>query len=97
MTAQSTGLLLIVPLMDSPLLEYHQHTHLPCVVVGSTLPESLGFYCIDSANEPMMRLLVNWLLEQGHRRIGFIKGPDSQWSTQPAAQGVLGDNGSMGR
>lgn len=74
------GLLLIVPLIDSPLLEYRQHTQLPCVVVGSTLPESLGFYCVDSANESMMRLLVGWLLEQGHRRIGFIKGPDNQWS-----------------
>jgi LacI family transcriptional regulator len=83
------GLLLIVPLMGSPLLEYHQHTHLPCVVVGSTLPESLGFYCVDSANEPMMHLLVNWLLEQGHRRIGFIKGPDNQWSTRQRLKAYL--------
>jgi len=83
------GLLLIVPLMGSPLLEYHQHTHLPCVVVGSTLPESLGFYCIDSANEPMMRLLVGWLLEQGHRRIGFIKGPDNQWSAHQRLKAYL--------
>jgi LacI family transcriptional regulator len=75
------GLLLLVPLIGSPLLEYRQHTQLPCVVVGSTLPESLGFYCVDSANEPMMRLLVEWLLAQGHRRIGFIKGPDNQSST----------------
>jgi DNA-binding LacI/PurR family transcriptional regulator len=83
------GLLLIVPLMGSPLLEYHQHTHLPCVVVGSTLPESLGFYCVDSANEPMMRLLVNWLLELGHRRIGFIKGPDNQWSAHQRLKAYL--------
>lgn len=83
------GLLLIVPLIDSPLLEYHQHTHLPCVVVGSTLPESLGFYCVDSANEPMMRLLVNWLLELGHRRIGFIKGPDNQWSAHQRLKAYL--------
>ncbi|MGQ9657613.1 MAG: LacI family DNA-binding transcriptional regulator [Fimbriimonadales bacterium] len=83
------GLLLIVPLIDSPLLAYHQHTQLPCVVVGSTLPESLGFYCVDSANETMMRLLVEWLLEQGHRRIGFIKGPDNQWSAHQRLNAYL--------
>lgn len=83
------GLLLIAPLIDSPLLEYHQHTQLPCVVVGSTLPESLGFYCIDTANGSMMRLLVGWLLEQGHRRIGFIKGPDNQWSARQRLNAYL--------
>ncbi|MCS7065558.1 MAG: LacI family transcriptional regulator, partial [Fimbriimonadales bacterium] len=42
------GIIMVAPLIDSPLLDYFQHVHLPCVVVGSALPESLGFYCVDS-------------------------------------------------
>lgn len=74
------GIILVAPLIGSPLLDYFHYTQLPCVVVGSTLPESLGFYCLDAANEQAMRQLTEYLLQLGHRRIGFVKGPDNQWS-----------------
>jgi len=74
------GAILIAPLIDSPLLAWHEHTQLPCVVVGSALPESLGFYCVDSDSEGMIAELVRWLIAAGHRRIGFVQGPEEQWS-----------------
>lgn len=76
------GVLMVAPLIDSPLLDYYQHVHLPCVVVGSALPESMGFYCVDSASHAMVRRLVEYLVSLGHRRIGFVRGPANQWSAQ---------------
>lgn len=76
------GAILIAPFIDSPLLEWYAHTHLPCVVVGSVLPESMGFYCVDSDSEGMITAVVRWLVEQGHRRIGFVRGPQQQWSAR---------------
>ncbi len=74
------GAVLLVPLIGSPLLEWHQHTVLPCVVVGSVFPESLEFYCVDSDSRHGIRLVVEWLIQQGHRQIGFLRGPDVQTS-----------------
>lgn len=76
------GAILIAPLIGSPLLEWHEHTQLPCVVVGSALPESLGFYCVDSDSEGMITEVVRWLIALGHRRIGFVQGPAEQWSAR---------------
>ncbi len=76
------GAILIAPLIDSPLLGWYEHTPLPCVVVGSALPDSLGFYCVDSDSEAMITEVVNWLVGLGHRRIGFIQGPAEQWSAR---------------
>ncbi|MCS7066394.1 MAG: LacI family transcriptional regulator [Fimbriimonadales bacterium] len=76
------GAILIAPLIGSPLLEWHEHTHLPCVVVGSALPESMGFYCVDSDSEGMITEVVRWLVGLGHRRIGFVQGPEEQWSAR---------------
>jgi LacI family transcriptional regulator len=76
------GAILIAPLIDSPLLSWHEHTALPCVVVGSALPESLGFYCVDSDSVGMITEVVNWLVDLGHRRIGFVQGPAEQWSAR---------------
>ncbi|GBC93197.1 putative HTH-type transcriptional repressor ExuR [bacterium HR15] len=76
------GAILIAPLIGSPLLEWHEHTQLPCVVVGSALPESMGFYCVDSDSEGMITEVVGWLIQRGHRRIGFVQGPEEQWSAR---------------
>ncbi len=83
------GVIMVAPLIDSPLLDYFQHVHLPCVVVGSALPESMGFYCVDSASHAMIRRLVEYLLELGHRRIGFVKGPANQWSARQRLEAYL--------
>lgn len=74
------GAVLLVPLIGSPLLEWYQHTPLPCVVVGSVFDESMGFYYVDSDSVGGIRQVVEWLLEQGHRRLGFLRGPSNQTS-----------------
>lgn len=83
------GIIMVVPLLDSPLLDYFHHVHLPCVVVGSVLPESLGFYCVDSNSRTMIRRLVEYLLELGHRRIGFVRGPLNQSSAPERLEAYL--------
>ncbi|MDW8105943.1 MAG: LacI family DNA-binding transcriptional regulator [Armatimonadota bacterium] len=90
------GVIIVAPLISSPLLDYHAHTQLPCVVVGSTLPEALGFYCIDCDNEAMMSRLTEYLIRMGHRRIGFVKGPDNQWSAQQRLHAYLSVMGAHG-
>ncbi|MCS6923215.1 MAG: substrate-binding domain-containing protein, partial [Fimbriimonadales bacterium] len=83
------GIIMVAPLIGSPLLDYFHHVHLPCVVVGSALPESMGFYCVDSASHAMIRRLVEYLLELGHWRIGFVLGPQNQWSAHQRLQAYL--------
>lgn len=74
------GAVMIAPFIGSPLLEWYQHTNLPCVVAGSALPESYGLYCVEADNERGIRLLVDHLVQLGHRQIGMIRGPQEQWS-----------------
>ncbi len=74
------GALLLAPVMGSPLLEWYRHSRLPVVVAGSTLPESYGFTTVDIDNEGAMATLTEWVLQQGHRAIGFIKGHPLHWS-----------------
>ncbi len=74
------GAVVIAPLIDSPLLEWYHHTNLPCVVVGAELPDSYGLYCIEADNAQGIGMLVDHLVELGHRRIGMILGPKQQYS-----------------
>ncbi len=83
------GLVLIAPLRESPILALPPTSALPCVVVGSMLPDEYGYYCIDIDNENTMRALVRYLIGCGHRRIGLIKGPDNHWSAIQRVRGYL--------
>lgn len=79
-SASLDGALLLAPVMESPLLEWHKHLPIPAVSVGSTLPEEYGIPYVDIHNERAMRMLVEWVLAQGHRKIGFVKGHPLHWS-----------------
>ncbi|CUU37973.1 MAG: LacI family transcriptional regulator [Armatimonadetes bacterium] len=74
------GHLLLAPVIDSPLLEWRRHSRLPVVSVGSLLPPNLGIPCVDVDNEGGMRMLTEWVIQQGHRHIGFVKGHPLHWS-----------------
>jgi DNA-binding LacI/PurR family transcriptional regulator len=74
------GAILLAPVMGSPLLEWHRHSRLPVVVAGSTLPESYALTTVDIDNEGAMATLTEWVLQQGHRAIGFVKGHPLHWS-----------------
>ncbi len=74
------GALLLAPVLESPLLEWYRHLALPAVSVGSLLPPETGISCVDIDNETAMRALTEWVIHQGHRQIGFIKGHPLHWS-----------------
>jgi LacI family transcriptional regulator len=83
------GAVLIAPVIDSPLLSWAQQSRLPVVVIGSTLPESFGLTCVDVDNEQATRQAIEWLIQQGHRRIGFVKGDPLHWSAYQREQAYL--------
>lgn len=74
------GHILLAPVIGSPLLEWRRHSHLPVVSAGSLLPSEAGIPCVDIDNEGAMRMLTEWVLQQGHRHIGFVKGHPLHWS-----------------
>jgi LacI family transcriptional regulator len=80
------GAVLIAPVMGSPLLEWRCFSRLPAIVVGSTLPDEYGISCIDIDNETTMAGLTEWVIQQGHRAIGFIKGHPLHWSAYQREQ-----------
>ncbi|MCX7993422.1 MAG: LacI family transcriptional regulator, partial [Fimbriimonadales bacterium] len=74
------GAILIAPVMGSPLLEWQHYSTLPVVAVGSTLPEEYLLSQVDIDNDAAMASLTEWVIQQGHRAIGFIKGHPLHWS-----------------
>ncbi len=90
------GALLLAPVMESPLLEWHQHLSIPVVAVGSTLPSDYNIPYVDIDNEKAMCMLVEWVLAQGHREVGFVKGHPLHWSAhqrERAFRQTLADHG----
>lgn len=74
------GAILIAPVMGSPLLEWQRYSTLPVVAVGSTLPDEYLLSQVDIDNDASMASLVEWVIQQGHRAIGFVKGHPLHWS-----------------
>ncbi|OYT75722.1 MAG: hypothetical protein CFK49_01610 [Armatimonadetes bacterium JP3_11] len=74
------GVILIAPVMGSPLLEWRHYSSLPAVAVGSTLPDEYLLSQVDIDNDAAMATLTEWVIQQGHRAIGFIKGHPLHWS-----------------
>ncbi len=74
------GVILIAPVMGSPLLEWQHYSRLAAVAVGSTLPEEYNLSQVDIDNDVAMAGLTEWVIQQGHRAIGFVKGHPLHWS-----------------
>lgn len=74
------GVILVAPVMGSPLLEWQHYSTLPVVAVGSTLPEEYLLSQVDIDNDAATAGLTEWVIQQGHRAIGFIKGHPLHWS-----------------
>ncbi|MCS6949777.1 MAG: LacI family DNA-binding transcriptional regulator [Armatimonadota bacterium] len=82
------GVVLLAPRTNSAALQWAQRTDIPAVVAGSTLPET-PLPCVDVDDVSAIQHLVRWLIEQGHRRIGHLAGPQTQWSAQRRLQTYL--------
>ena len=59
------------------------------VVFFDRVPESDDVYKVFCSLKQSSSDMVDWLLTQGHKRIGFIKGPQSMTSTDERLQGYV--------
>jgi DNA-binding LacI/PurR family transcriptional regulator len=79
------GVILVAPRTNSAALQWAIKTDIPAVVVGSTLPDT-PLPCVDVDDSAAIYQAVCWLVELGHRRIGHIAGPQTQWSARRRLQ-----------
>ena len=59
------------------------------VVFFDRVPESNDVYKISCSLKQCSIAMVDWLVEKGHKRIGFIKGPGSMSATDERMQGYI--------
>ncbi|GAB4456191.1 MAG: LacI family DNA-binding transcriptional regulator [Armatimonadaceae bacterium] len=67
------GVILIAPALYSPVLEWAGSIGYPVVSAGSTLPDR-GLTCVDVDNIAAAQQAAEYLLQKGHRKIGFVGG-----------------------
>ena len=59
------------------------------VVFFDRVPDDAAAYTVSCDLKNSSELLVDWLVQQGHTAIGFIKGPDTMPSTLERMQGYF--------
>lgn len=70
------GVILAAPAIDSPLLEWARQSGFPAVAVGIQGPAEVGISTVDVDSFTSLRDAIRWMIGLGHRKIGFIKGPE---------------------
>jgi len=69
------GLLLVVPIPDMPLIQALIERGIPFVCIGDQpRDEAAAFVDVDNVAEA--KVAVRYLIELGHRQIGFVGGPE---------------------
>jgi LacI family transcriptional regulator len=84
---RADGLLILRDLGD-PLVSELRARRLPCVSLFSRSEEP-GACFVDCDNVTGGRLATEYLLDLGHRRIGFISGPPASSAVRDRYQGIL--------
>lgn len=79
------GVVLVAPRTHSVALQWAQQAEIPAVVAGSTFPDNT-LSCVDVDDSSAIYHAVQWLIELGHRRIGHLAGPQTQWSSRRRLQ-----------
>lgn len=72
--------------MHADIVEYARNMGIPAVSVNSRFPDTP---CITMDNVNGGYLAARYLLEKGHRKIAFITGPDSYFTSEDRMLGVL--------
>lgn len=72
--------------MQNDIVQYARDMGIPSVSVNSKFP---GIPCVTVDNVNGGYLATKYLLDKGHRRIGFITGPDSYFTSEDRVLGVL--------
>lgn len=75
-------------LVNRSLIEVIQRHRLPIVVIGGHVPD-LGVPSVSADNVAGVRLVVDHLLELGHRRIGLVNGPTDTYTSVEKKAGYL--------
>jgi LacI family transcriptional regulator len=70
---------LLAPTVDGPLITWARTARIPNVLIGS-LPDEVRLSGVDVDDSTTVYEVVCWLIALGHRRIGIITGPPTQWS-----------------
>jgi len=94
-TGQLDGLILVGADVYPAIAREAKGRGIPVVLVDNWEPE-MGVDCVVTDNRGGIMRLVNYLVSQGHRRIGFIGGPLSHRSLQERYDGyraALRENG----
>ncbi len=80
------GLLLLAPLQDSEAVNLLHQRGVPMVMIGST-SWLKGVSSVDIDNKATATAAVNYLIERGHRKIGFISQGHRTISSQEREEG----------
>ncbi|NLL43076.1 MAG: LacI family transcriptional regulator [Firmicutes bacterium] len=94
-SGQLDGLILVGADVYASVVEQAKALDIPVVLVDNWLPD-LPVDCVVTDNRGGIMRLVNYLVSQGHERIGFIGGPLSHRSLQERYDGyraALRENG----
>jgi LacI family transcriptional regulator len=80
------GLVLFAPPADSPLIAWAENTRSPVVFAGSA-PPGIRFAAADIDDCGAAQRAVEWLIAQGHTRIGWLRDAARQWSATRREEG----------
>ena len=74
--ASVDGIILHAPHISDPRIEILNEIGLPFVVHGRSSSEQANYSWVDINNRSAFRKATDYLLDEGHRRIGLINGPE---------------------
>ena len=83
------GLILVTSEVTTDQLEAFARRNIPVVVIDPLNPPPSGFVSIGATNWAGGKAAVEHLIELGHRRIGFIGGPDAAECSMARLHGYL--------
>jgi len=83
-----SGVILLAARKDDRCVDYLKSSNFPFVLIGHAA-DPLTTCWVDNDNFQAMYQVVTYLLEKGHRKIGFLGGPETFRVTQDRFNGYL--------
>lgn len=70
------GMVVVTPNLSNPQFDEIEESNIPCVIIGDR-PDKHKISYVDSDNKGGTFILTKIVINKGHRKIGFIKGPSN--------------------
>ncbi len=83
-----SGVVLLTARKNDRCVEYLRQSEFPFVLIGHA-EDPINTNWVDNDNFQAMYQVVNYLIEKGHRKIGFVGGPETFRVTQDRYNGYL--------